>query len=147
MWGVGSVQQRSSTGDAPTAFDAQIIFSIPLQAFICVRACSCVRAYVCRITISRFLEIRPKNVARHLWLIVSVQLYGLFYFLTPRVLTDGVLKKERYGFWIRRCIRYRRRHGAILRTAGVKASEISCVNFSIECPVPTIMFLDFSSNL
>jgi hypothetical protein len=72
--GVGSVQQRSSTGDAQTAFDAQIIFSIPLQAFTRVRvcACVCVHAYVCRITISRFLEIGTKNVARHLWLIVSV---------------------------------------------------------------------------
>jgi hypothetical protein len=109
--------------------------------------CGCLRlrAYVYRITISRFLETRPKNVASHLWLIVSVQHYSLFYFLSFRVLTDGVMKKERYGFWIWRCIRYRRRDGAILRTAGVTASEISCVNCSVECSVRTIMFLDFSS--
>jgi hypothetical protein len=44
--GVGSVQQRFSTGDAPTAFDAQIIFSIPLQAFTCVRVCAGARMFV-----------------------------------------------------------------------------------------------------
>lgn len=111
-----------------------------------VYMCGCVRlrTYVCRITISRFLEI-TKSVASHLWLIVSVQHYSLFYFLSFRVLTDGVLKKERYGFWIWRCMRYRRRDGAVLRTAGVTASEISRVNCSIECSVRTIMFIDFSS--
>ena len=96
--GMCSVRQRSSTGDAPTTIGAPIIFSIPLQA--CIYVCGCVRlrAYVYRITISRFLEIRPKSVASHLWLIVSVQHYSLFYLLFFRILTSGVLKKERYGF-------------------------------------------------
>jgi hypothetical protein len=51
--GMCSVQQRSSTGDAPTTVGALIIFSIPLQVYIyiyismCVCVCVCVCGWVC----------------------------------------------------------------------------------------------------
>jgi hypothetical protein len=58
--------------------------------------CACVRAYVCRLTVTSFSETRPKNVASRLWLIVSVQHYSLFYSLSFRVsMTDRDLRKER----------------------------------------------------
>lgn len=96
--------------------------------------CGCVglRAYVYRIAISRFLEIRSKNFASHLWLIASVQHYSLFYFLSFRVLTIGVLKKERYRFWIWHCIRCtrsrltNRRHDSFRDTV----CELQCWMFS-----------------
>lgn len=113
-----------------------------------VYMCGCVRlrAYVHRITISRFLEIRPKSVASHLWLIVSVQHYSLFYFLSFTVLTGEVLKKERYGFWIWRCMRYRRKDGAVLRTAVRDSFRDIVCELQYWMFSRTIMFIEFSSS-
>jgi len=95
---------------------------------------------VYRITISRFLEIRPKSVASHLWMIVSVQHYSLFYFLSFRVLTGGVLKMDT-GFESGIACDIDGEKEPSYEPQCVTASDISCVNCSIECSIERLCSL------